>query len=306
MPRHVSDCLAVALNGSQFWQAIVSDPDLQPEIRNDAVTVYFKAQALIRDLRLGPSGLVGQTHFRFVPLRCMENAPYLVQAMSDSGMTIAGDASPLSLANGEPEVLAQYKRMINAACSPESKVVGRIMSRNLGAIIDQEYEFAESGLPERDRIDVCFCEPQLDCIAFAEVKVIHDRRLRTTNGGIPEVIRQLRRYQKRISDNSTDLASEFAQVLADKRRIGLQDRVTVVSESACRRMLAKAVLIIGVCSRDDVAALLEPATEWQPLMSALPEVAAGLILCEHKGCRLSVKNGRQVRVFDSSVLHTGT
>ncbi|MDA1163666.1 MAG: hypothetical protein O3B13_11240 [Planctomycetota bacterium] len=302
MPRPFSNELSTSLVQAEFWQSIVQDSELHPEIRSNAVTVYYKASALIRDLNLGPNGLTGSTHYKYVPIRSLGRSDYVNHMMSEAGMQLSGECSPLPIGNGEPDVWAEYKRMIDAVSStPESQIVDKVVSRNHGSIIDQESAFADAGEAEWDKIDLCFFEPENQCIAFAEVKGIHDSRLRPGRDGSIEVLDQLARYRSRIEQAPEAMIDEFASIVSIKRNLGLNEHVDAATDEGLGRMMRKVVLIIGGCSADQVRAILEPNSEWQGLLAGLKDVAAGLIVCGRDGCRLTLTPGRQSRVFDTAV-----
>ena len=50
--RHLSQDFVETLQNNVFWINVCSDRQLQPEIRNNVVTIYFCGQALVRELRL--------------------------------------------------------------------------------------------------------------------------------------------------------------------------------------------------------------------------------------------------------------
>ena len=42
--------------------------------------------------------------------------------------------------------------------------------------------------------------------------------------------------------------------------------------------------------------------KWVPLLDGIRDCAAGLILCSSAGCRLNLEQGRQVIIFDPTVI----
>jgi hypothetical protein len=201
-----------------------------------------------------------------------------------------------------PEVLSEYKRMMKSVSeSPEANIVHGIVSRPENQIVDQELKFQESGQPESDKIDVCHYDTGLNCLALVEVKGLHDLRLRSLDGEMPEVIEQLRRYRTRIETSRECILGSCESSISLKRRLGLSSRLMEIPDQSPLPLMKKPLLVIGGCFHDDVQSILEENGEWQELMDGLAEETAGVILCGQNGCNLKLRNGGNSRVFDPRI-----
>ncbi len=301
--RGLSDELIGALNQAPFWQAIIKDPDLHPAIRDGHVTVYYRGAALLRNLRLEGGTLCGATHFKYVPLRRPDNQIYVSFKLEENSLEFGVDYGALPIGDGDPEVLEEYKRLIQSSNnSVESETILHLthwQDANSNLIVDQESEFQLTG-ENSDKMDLLHYDMQLGCAAFVEVKGIDDVRLSQQGNGLPEVLRQLAGYSSRIAGHRDAILSAFNQMVEAKRRLNLSNRVEGIP--VINRLLSKAVLVIGGCSREAVSAILNGEGQWGPLLSELDQVAAGLILCGNHGGDLTLKGHRQCKVFDPTVL----
>ena len=132
----------------------------------------------------------------------------------------------------------------------------------------------------------------MNCLAFVEVKGIHDTRLEPGANDLPEVIDQLQRYGRRIEQQRAVILEDYQRVVALKGRLGLAERLSGVPSNGPTSLLRKPVLVIGHCTHDDVQAIVGCHEKWVPLMDGIREFAAGLILCGRAGCRLNLEQGR--------------
>lgn len=280
---------------------IVDDWDLQVEVRDNSVTIYYRGAALLRDICLEDNQLTGKIHYKYVPLKRPDRSDYLRMTSGVDGLKFETAPQPMPLSQFAPEVLREYKRMMKSVSgNPEANVVHGIVSRPENQIVDQELKFQESGQPEADKIDICHYDTGLNCLALVEVKGLHDTRLRSQVEQVPEVIDQLRSYRTRIETNHECIIGGCESSISLKRRLGLTNRLVEIPESDSLPLLKKPVLVIGGCSRDDVRSFFAENGEWQELMDGLSEETAGVILCGQNGCDLNLEPpGRQTRVFDT-------
>jgi hypothetical protein len=302
MPRNLPQEFFDNPEFQKFLTNIVRDRELWPEIRDGSLTVYYRGAALIRDLRMKEGQIVGQIHFKYIPVRPPEQSAYVTLQFGAEGFSLPQSLS-LPIGFGDANVLSEYKRvMVSMPCGPECLIVHKIVCRQENLILDQEIKFQVPGEGDSDKIDICHFDTHLGCLAFVEVKGIHDPRLEPGADDVPEVVHQLRRYGRRIEGRRADILADYRDVVALKNRLGLGDRLNGVPNDGPTIMLKKPVLVIGHCSKDDVAAILARDEKWLPLLNGLRDSAAGLILCGSDGCRLSLKRGRQVTVFDETVI----
>jgi hypothetical protein len=285
-----------------FLNNIVRDRELWPEIRNGSLTVYYRGAALIRDLRLNEGRIAGQVHFKYIPVRQPERSAYITLQFGSEGFSLPQSLS-LPIGFGDANVLSEYKRvMASVPRGPECLIVHEILCRQENLIIDQEIKFQVPGEGDSDKIDICHFDTHLGCLAFVEVKGIHDSRLMPGSDDVPEVVQQLRRYGRRIEEHQATILADYQSVVGLKTRLGLGPRLNGISNEGLTTILKKPVLVIGDCSRDIVAAITGGDEKWLPLLNGLRDSAAGLILCGSDGCRLNLRGRRQVTVFDQTVI----
>lgn len=298
--RHLSDSLIELLQ--PLLSGIIDDWELQVEIRDEAVTIYYRGAALVRDLRLDGNGLVGSVHYKYVPMYRRESTDYVSVKGNEDGLSFESVPHPLAPGKLSAEVVRNYKRMMRSVSgNPEAAIVHGIVSRPENRVVDQELKFQESGVPVADKIDICHFDLGLNCLAFVEVKGLHDVRLRSRYEQIPEVVDQLQRYRTRIESWRDSILEGCASSIALKRRLGFSSRLVEVPESSQLKLMRKPVLVIGGCSKEDVRTIVNGSDEWRLLMEGVKEVAAGVIVCGLNGCNLKLHNSGHSRVFDTEV-----
>jgi hypothetical protein len=298
--RYLSRQSVDALKASQLWKNLCADSELQPEIRDDAVTVYYRGGALLRNLKVKGDFLHAEVHPKFVPFSGTETNTYLqLSGTSTGGIAFVEPPAPLSLGVATQDILDAYKAMMDQVlvAFPEGQIIQAICCRPENQILDQEITFQESG-ESRDKIDLCHFDDVLGKLVFVEVKRVNDERLfQQKAGSRPEVLDQLQSYGCRLQTQRDTILTAYRQVVSLKRELGLGERLKKMPTDGPRELLERPVLVIGNCSRTDVRQILNSKEDWQPLLAGLKDVAAGLILCGQDGCRLSLTNGRQTRVF---------
>lgn len=297
--RNLAPEMIAVLKGSRFWTNLVADPELQPEIRDDSVTVYYRGGALLRNLKVLNGTLLADVHPKFVPMPNVESRTYFrMSGTADQGLAFLNSLAPLSIGAAEASVIEAYKDVMDQVLHsfPEGQIVQAICTRQESQIVDQEIAFQESD-DSRDKIDLCHFDDGLGKLVFVEVKRVDDRRLFRPEKG-PEVIDQLQAYCDRLRSNRETILTLYRQVVGWKRELGLGDRLSKVPVDGPTDLLDKPVLVIGNCTRSDVRAIKEVVPKWAPMMQRLKEVAAGLILCGDEGCSLKLLvKGRQTLVF---------
>lgn len=278
---------------------LVDDWDLQLEVRDNSVTIYYRGAALIHEIRLVDNQLTGKIHYKYVPLQRPEGSDYLSITSGEDGLNFEAAPQPMPLSQFSPAALSEYKRMMKSVSSnPEADVVHGIVSHRENQIVDQELKFQESGQPETDKIDICHFDTGLNSLVMVEVKGLHDLRLRSLDGEIPEVIEQLRRYRTRIETSRECILGSCELSISLKRRLGFSSRLLKIPEQSLLPLMKKPLFVIGGCFHNDVQSILEENGDWQELMDGLAEETAGVILCGQNGCNLKLRNGGDSRVFD--------
>ena len=285
-----------------YWSSIINDPDLHPEIRDNKVTVYYRGAALIRDLTLENKIFTGEVHFKYVPIREPAGSKYLKVSGNSEGLKFKSIVEPLPLENCNAHILEEYKRMMRSvADNPESSIVHSIVSKNGNTVIDQEIKFQLAGDSKSDKIDVCHFDTTHNSLTFVEVKGKHDSRLKSRTDDPPEVIHQLKRYREQIESHYQEIINAYQSTIKLKQRIGLGNRLSAVPQGTLSLLMKKIVLVIGGCTKSEVASILNGEGDWAALRSGVEKEAAGLILCGTDGCKLNLVPHRQCLVFDDSV-----
>ena len=199
----------------QFLMAAANDPHLQVEIRDEAVTVYYRGRALLRDVSQSPEGFSGLTHGRYIPVAASQK--YVTQLDAGQGFAFRTEVLPVPLGDFQPDVIREYKRLIAADGAPECKIIGQIVEDPRNCIVDQEIKFQEAGEPVSDKIDLCHFNTRLNALAMVEVKGVDDRRLLLGVGDVPEVVEQLERYCFRIGSQHANIVEAMNEIVAIKR-----------------------------------------------------------------------------------------
>jgi hypothetical protein len=302
--RDLSEELIEALNAAPFWLQIAKDPDLHPAIRDQAVTVYYRGAALLRNIRLEDDSLRSEVHFKYVPICRPSSQTYVSQRMVDDSLELADALQPLPLGLGDPETLGDYKSEMAAIHdSSESNIVHHLCGwqdrtgEQRNWIVDQESSFQLPNEHHPDRIDLLHYDTSLECFAFVEVKSIKDSRLVAPPGEVPEVVHQMANYRNRIEQHRQAILAASNNMVALKRAIGLEDRVTSVPEHMTK-LLRKAVLVIGEVPNRDVGPILRGEGAWGELLAGLEKEAAGLIVCGRQGGDLNLRGRRNREEFD--------
>lgn len=294
--RAASEQLVSALKENEFWRNIVKDTELQPEIRDDKITVYYRAAALLREMSLNGHVLTASIREAYVPV--VRRGGCLTLTASDGGLQFDQAPGVLAIAKAEEKTLEAYKMQIEADQGPSSEgsIVQAICDYPRNLILDQEIAFQDSD-SSRDKIDLCCIAPDKKLV-FVEVKRLDDDRLQkdeTTQER--EVVGQLKAYCSRIEENQSELIETYRNVLRLKQSIGLGDRYEGVAPNDINELVKKPVLVIGQCSRNDVRRILDGDGEWEGFVAAVQEVSSALILCGTNGCAINLSRGRQKKVF---------
>jgi len=287
-----------AITSSPFWQSILRDQTLQPEVRDpQCLTVYYMGGALLQNIRQKRGRIIAETHHKYVPISPSPSVKFL-GGETQNGFCFAGYPQPVPPGVCNGDVLDLYKRCIENEAGREERVRQAIVADKRNRIIDQEIALGEANF-----VDLCFYfkrKGQHGTIGLAELKHIKDPRLFPLADADPEAIRQLDRYGQRIAKDWAFFQGAFTDCIASKLRLGLGSRLRDVPVDVRLPILRKPLLVIGGCSNRDVEMILAGHGKWQRLRQLLPEVTSGLIPCGNNGCVLRL--GRQNAVmFDDSV-----
>ena len=285
-----------------YWSSIINDPELHPEIRDNTVTVYYRGAALIRNLSLSGDTLIGDVHFKYVPVSTSNGSEYLKFSGNTQGLRFENSLEPQHLGDCGQDVLNGYKRKMRSVVHyGESQVLHHITSHPANVIIDQEIALQTTGSPTSEILNLCYYSTHHQSAVFVQVNMIHDLRLKADADQVPEIIQQLKRFREQIEKHHQAMIDTCQKIVAIKRQIGLSKRVEAIPPSGPSRLMKKVLLVIGGCSQQDIESVLHGEGEWSIFRDALEKETAGLILCGMTGCPLKLEAGRQSLIFDTSV-----
>lgn len=302
--RDISQDLIERLNGCTFWKNIVGDSELQPEIRDGKITVYYRAAAFLHELRLSKDHLVAGVSRAYVPLQNHEKGSRVDVRMARRGLiSFDHKLSAMKLGSAPRSVREAYKQRIREVQGKhaEGAIVQAMCDPKKNVIVDQEISFVDRRESEdrakTDKIDLCCYEPNVKKFVFAEVKRLDDKRLRAGRDTEAEIIGQLRTYGQRIAKHSRQLREVLGNVVEMKRALGMRERYLSVPEDGGVGIVEKPALVIGNCTRAVIDRILANEQPDFPRIEEIAKVASALFLCGDNGCAISMSNGAQQRVF---------
>jgi len=302
--RHISQELIERLVESTFWQNIVSDPELQPEIRNGKITVYYRGSAFLHELRLSRTQLVAGVSRAYVPLEIHEKGSRVEVCMASPGLiSFKHKLRAMNLRSASQKVREAFKKRIIEVQGrkAEGAIVQAMCDPKKNLIIDQEISFADGrGAEERtrtDKIDLCCYEPIEKKLLFIEVKRIEDARLKAGRDAKAEIIDQLGDYGRRLRQHREQLPEVLAKVVKMKRALGMEARYFAFPEEKSVAICEKPALVIGNCDRAAVNRILSDKQPNFPKIAEIAKVASALFLCGNDGCVIRMTDGAQQRVF---------
>jgi hypothetical protein len=175
---------------------------------------------------------------------------------------------------------------------PEDRLQQKIIVQSGNLVIDQQIELS---LVATNKIDLCYYDPSIKKIVFAEIKRKDDLRL-FSPGDEPEVVSQLQGYATAIQQEEAGILAGLTELIRLKRALGLQDRLHGIPANELQ-LEHKPLLIIGNCSDEEVRQISQAKrnrnsfSPWARLWNRLEHAACGLIVCGTEGCRLSIRGG---------------
>ncbi|HEV3021265.1 MAG TPA: hypothetical protein VGX76_02315 [Pirellulales bacterium] len=288
--RWLSPGLVEALVTNPFWTNICADRELQPEIGCGSITVYYRGQPLLTDLRLHDGSVTAAVDRRLLPLESSAQSYHRHVPMrwrDEAGFAFDPPLSPQAVGFGEPGVMRAYKRLAKYAGVPDG-LRHRIAIDPRNRILDQDVGFEGN---EYCAIDLAYFDPSIGKLCFAVIMHCADERLLVPSDK-PAVVRQLRAYGVWLGQHSDSIAAAYGNVVRLKRALGLGERVKGVPDELS--VLIRPVLIIGGCTDEAVeqirwARRAENRNSWSTLWLHLEDVAAGLIVCGRSGPSLAMR-----------------
>jgi hypothetical protein len=302
--RWLSPELVDTLFNNPFWRNICADRELQPEIGYGSITVYYRGQALLTDLRLDggsessgsltaavdrhllPFESATESYHRHLPMRWRDEA----------GFDFDPPLSPRAVGFGSTDVLHAYKRMAKFAGAPDG-LRHRFAVDPRNRLLDQEIGVAGN---VHSPIDLAYFNPSIEKLCFAVIKHCADERLLVPSDK-PAVVWQLRAYGVWLAKHHDSIAAAYGNVVRLKRALGLGKRIEGVPDELS--VLTRPVLVIGGCTDVDVERIRwarhqENRNSWSPLWPNLEDVAAGLIICGNSEPSLAIREADDGKAGD--------
>lgn len=302
--RYVSPNLIARLVESTFWRNIVGDPDLQPEIRDGKITVYYRGSAFLHELRLSKNQLVAGVSRAYVPLEDHGEGSELEVCMTSAGLiSFKHKLKAMDLGIASKEARKAFKKRIVEVQGrrAEGAIVQAMCNPKRNIIVDQEISFADrrgtEGRAKTDKIDLCCYEPIKKKLLFVEVKRLEDPRLKAARDTRAEIIGQLEDYGRRLRQCQEQIPGVLAKVVKWKRALGMAEKYRALPEEESVAIFEKPALVVGNCDKTAVKRILSDTQPNFPKIAEIAEVASAIFLCGGDGCAIRMTRGAQQRVF---------
>lgn len=198
-----------------WWNLLKNDKELYINIRKDNyINVYYYGGSLAKiEFK---KDFVATTHQKYLG------------DTTARGKDIVG-YSPIDLATLDEKMIASIKGRIKAdylkttenKSQAEKKIQGELVLGN-PCYIDSEFQFNKDETIGKLRIDLI--ELSNGMLTFIELKGISDHRLRkdaTRNSKTPEIIGQMEKYKRFITNYKTDILAYYHTLLEIKRNLNL-------------------------------------------------------------------------------------
>lgn len=197
---------------SRIYQDYVGNGQAFLAFRNDEATFYYHGKQLcnMRDSKdFDPT-----INKAFLPLRTV---------ISGGGQYISEKEwqEKTNLSCGYATVLVEILENIEHRQDPESLQVSSLykfspLCRQCSSdmiLLDIEAAFAESGIPDRDRIDVVMYSKSRRQLLFAEVKRLSDVRLQKGGELQSEIVTQMDSYRKILNEEKSTIIEQYNRVI---------------------------------------------------------------------------------------------
>jgi hypothetical protein len=230
--KGLSEKFVAALNTEydqgNWWRSIMSDRDLYLGIRDDSLNVYYKGNSLLR-LRLAGEVLQAEVHYKY--LLHPEAKPTYIEFTGGRRAGRLGD--DLFLNALDPAFL----KLASTWYAREEKQAVHEILRSNPNIVDVEIALAGgregSDRQSAKRIDFAAIQPRDNGLqlVFFEAKHFANLELRASGEAIPSVIRQIRGYEKLLSDHQADIEKTYRIVCENLCKLhGVREEVKALAE----------------------------------------------------------------------------
>ncbi len=201
-----------------WWEKVLNDKDLYVNVRKDnRIFVYYQGAAVMKGLHFGRTGLV-----------CQIDKEYQRGWTKVDNCMIAVDEVVKHLEKIKENIENYYAgKPQKPEQGDEKQIQGELYLE--GEFIDTEYAFvySRSNIIRIDLITIT----EKGTIEFVELKRISDDRLLHKEGSRedPEIIRQMKRYNKFIADKKDDIKPYYEKVQSVLKKIGVENPLASVT-----------------------------------------------------------------------------
>jgi len=281
-----------------LWQDIVANPDFTPEIRDGSVTVFCCNRHFLHEWRLEDGRLTARMHHEHVPVCPPDSGPFFNLVWDNPKESHVRETPEVLMpSGGHPRDLEIFKRRMQSMAGQKDHVQHFVVTNSANQILDQWINFSTQPTPRQAKanlIDLCYYDPSLEKIVFAEVKHA-DHLLPVTGSYVPDMMSNLKSHGDWLVSQEAEIIEQYERVVRLKRDLGLGDRLARVPSGKKLELLCKPVLIIGGLEWSKFKSFPDPTsdeiigTKWEQILRSLPDVAAGLIIYSYEGGWLAMR-----------------
>ncbi len=271
-----------------WWQELISDKDVYPEIRKDnTIDVYYNGGAIISDLRYRGSCFTGKTHYKYLLPEKSDTVKLFFDCKKD--IHPQNESIPLlNLESFDANTLKRIKANISTHynASSEKGIQARFIKKT-GGFIDSEFAY---NIGNKTRIDLVWVDTKTKKIIFVELKTMGESRLYRPKDGIAD---QLSKYCSFLSTNSKELKDYYCRLFEIKKKLNiLPAKLKSVTSLTNYSIEEKPLLLIGGCEQEWIN------TEAKKIDEKIKHVAVGAYYFgKPNDCDLISKTKRNRHIF---------
>ena len=189
-----------------WWRAFVDDKDVFLAIRENYVNVYYRGCSLLR-LELKDDTVVGKVHYKYL-LRPSAPKEYV---KVENGVATLGDTTNWFLTGVRD--IDSLKIAARPYAGDEKAGVHNILLSK--PILDVEIALASVRL---DFAALRYSSEVVD-VVFFEAKHFKNNELRASDGKLPPVVRQMKRYENRLREHRRAIKESYRRVCCNLRHL---------------------------------------------------------------------------------------
>lgn len=284
--RHLEPALVDALNelhaspAGGWWRKLLKDSEIFVALRDNTLNAYYRGCSLAQ-IKLVGGEVRAYTHYKYLLCPSIVN-PY-IEARSDQFRFLEhleGDLGSIFISG--PSDVGSMKKAASPYAGDEKKFVGEVIKIN-GNIFDVEIALSadtsskDEGYPEPGRIDFALLRYSSHHIEVVmhEVKLFSNTQALRSSGKdekIPDVLNQIRKYERLLHANADALRDSFIEAAHDLRSIvGMSDQRkfwanAILDSRENFRINLQPVILIGGFDQDQ-----KTGSIWKPHLNKLEE-----------------------------------